>query len=61
MNDTKVQISGNVKIEFTAQGISYVLDMLANCPWKNANTLITEIMTQLKSQETVGVKDNGAS
>lgn len=46
-----VQIIGNKKIEFTAQGISYILDMLANCPWKMANPLINDIMSQLKQQE----------
>lgn len=46
-----VQINGNKTITFTPQGISYVLDMLANCPWKLANPLINDIMGQLKQQE----------
>jgi hypothetical protein len=50
-----VTIKGNKKIVFTPQGISYVLDMLANCPWKVANPLINDIMSQLRAQEG----DNG--
>ena len=46
-----VKINGNVKVEFTPQGISYVLDMLAECPWKRANPLIMDIMNQLKTGE----------
>lgn len=46
-----IKINGPVSVQFTPQGISYVLDMLANCPWKIANPLISDIMTQLKSQE----------
>lgn len=47
----EVQINGNKTIKFTPQGISYILDILANCPWKHANLLINDIMTQLKAQE----------
>lgn len=57
----EVKINGNKKIEFSPQGISYVLDMLANCQWKMANPLINDIMAQLKVQETVGeVKSDGS-
>lgn len=55
-----MQIIGNKTITFTDQGISYILDMLANCPWKQANPLINDIMNQLKKTESVGeVSDNG--
>lgn len=47
----QVEINGNKTITFTPQGISYILDMLAECPWKRANPLINDIMTQLKQQE----------
>jgi hypothetical protein len=47
----QVKIDGPKTITFTPQGISYVLDMLANCPWKVANPLINDIMSQLKAQE----------
>lgn len=46
-----VKISGPVSVRFTPQGISYILDTLASCPWKMANPLINDIMTQLKTQE----------
>jgi hypothetical protein len=49
----QVRIVGNKTITFTAEGISYVLDMLTNCPWKVANPLINEILGQLKAQEEV--------
>ena len=49
----QVQINRNVKVEFTPQGISYILDTLANCPWKIANPIIMDIMAQLKTQEEV--------
>lgn len=52
----QVQIDGNKTINFTPQGISYILDMLTKCPWKMANPLITDIMSQLKAQE--GGSDN---
>lgn len=52
-DDMQVQIKGNKTIQFTAEGISYVLDMLANCPWKAADPLIRDIMRQLKQQENV--------
>lgn len=48
---SQVKIDGPKTIVFTAQGIAYVLDMLANCPWKIANPLINDIMSQLKAQE----------
>jgi hypothetical protein len=47
----EVKIEGPKTVKFTPQGISYILDMLANCPWKTANPLINDIMTQLKAQE----------
>jgi hypothetical protein len=56
----EVKITGNKKIEFSPQGISYILDMLANCPWKTANPLIMDIMSQLKIQETVGEVKSGS-
>lgn len=49
----EVQIKSDVNVKFSPQGISYVLDMLANCPWKLANPLINDIMNQLKVQEKV--------
>lgn len=54
----QVKINSDVMINFTPQGISYVLDMLANCPWKVANPLITDIMGQLKSQESPAAQEN---
>lgn len=53
-----VKINGPVSVKFTPQGISYILDMLANCPWKIANPLIADIMSQLKAQE-VKVNESG--
>lgn len=53
-----MKIVGDKTIRFTPQGISYVLDMLANCPWKVANPLINDIMNQLKAQEG---DDSGSS
>lgn len=44
-------IKGDKTIKFTAEGIAFVLDTLANCPWKVANPLINDIMGQLKAQE----------
>jgi hypothetical protein len=54
----EVKIVGNKKIMFTPQGISYVLDVLAECPWKLANPLINDIMNQLKAQELTGEVNN---
>lgn len=47
----EVKINGPKTIKFSPQGISYIMDMLATCPWKNANPLINDIMAQLKAQE----------
>lgn len=49
MNDVK--IDGPKTIKLTPQGIAYILDMLAQCPWSKANPLIMDIMNQLKAQE----------
>lgn len=56
----QVQIDGNKTIVFTAQGISYILDILATAPlpWRTTNALINDIMAQLKNQEG---KANGRS
>lgn len=47
----QLRIVGDKTVKFTPQGISYILDMLSNCPWKMANPLIQDIMSQLKAQE----------
>lgn len=49
---SEVKISGPVNLIFQPQAIAYVLDMLANCPFKMANPIISDIMVQLKIQET---------
>lgn len=54
-DNMQVEINGSKAIVFTPQGISYILDMLADCPWRKANPLINDIMAQLKQQE----KENG--
>lgn len=57
----EVQIDGDKTIKFTPQGISYILDVLANCPWKQANPLINNIMAQLKKQEEVSKSGSESS
>jgi hypothetical protein len=47
----EVKLNGPKTVVFTPQGISYILDMLTNCPWRLANPLISDIMSQLKAQE----------
>ena len=46
-----MKINGNKKIEFTPQGISYVLDALTLRPFREVHVLIGDIMNQLKLQE----------
>jgi len=47
----QLKIDGNKKIEFTAKGISYILDALALRPFAEVNGLINDIINQLKAQE----------
>lgn len=47
----EVKINGPKTITFTPQGVAFIMDMLAECPWKKANPLINDIMSQLKAQE----------
>lgn len=54
-----IQIDGPKTIKFSPQAISYVLDTLASCPWKVANPIIMDIMSQLKAQAVVG-EQNGS-
>lgn len=53
-----MKIVGNKKIEFTAQGIAFVLDMLAEKPFKDVHQIIGDIMGQLTAQE--GVSGTGS-
>lgn len=57
----QVQIDGPKTITFSPQAISYVLDTLASCPWKMANSIIMDIMSQLQAQALVGEKNGSDS
>lgn len=48
----QIKLDGDRTVKFTPRAIAYVLDILAGQPFKDVNALITDILTQLKQQET---------